>query len=597
MYRRLSPFLLLALALARPVHAAQPTAPVLDGAKYLVIAADELVDAVRPLAEWRTLKGLQARVVSLSETGRAPEDVQYYIRQAYENWPVPPEYVLLACSPAELRGYGYEDDCYYGDMAGDYLMELPVGRLPAETPAECQLMVRRILTYEQLPDTSDIDWLLRGSTVVNEESPPDQYYQADSRLARNHWLAHGYTVAESICNLYGHNSSTVTGALNDGRAFITYRGIAGGFWTRPFHQFWPSSSWQNGARTPIFVSATCFTVSLAPDEDMLGNVTMRYGDPTGLGGALGFFGTTRGSHRCSHYRSAVYRGFFDAVFVEGEHRLGPATVRARFRVDSLYHEEFYYTEWCLLGDPAMDIWTARPQPLAVEHDTIIGTEPQQFEVVVTSRGTPVSGATVCLSMDSTVLVCGTTGPDGRAVLDIDQVRPGPMNVVVTGRNCIPYVGDCAARAYGRPYVVYQRHAIADSQPGGNGDGWPGPGETVGMPTWVVNLGDSSALGLTGVLRTTDSLVAVSDSVYSFGTVPGCDSAYTGPDGFEFSVDEGCSDGHMVTLQLQCTDSAGSDWLSDISFRIGAAEVLFTDTLFLDRRATAITGLTRVRPRS
>ncbi|MBN2538315.1 hypothetical protein JXB37_08585, partial [candidate division WOR-3 bacterium] len=347
-------------------------APALEGGRYLIICDDDFSPALAPLAEWKTRKGAAARVVPLSEAGATPAAVQDYIRDAWANWPVRPEFVLLACSPARLPGDGFEDDCFYGDIAGDYRMEIPVGRFPAATARECSTMVNRTLRYELAPDSADTLWLTRATTVVCEETPPDSYYQADSRLARSYWQQHGYTLTESLANFRGHTAYHVTAALNQGRSVITYRGLAGGFWTDPFWQFHPYGyPWINGSRTPVFVSATCATVTVAPGEEMLGNLALRRGAPDSLHGALAFFGTTRLSNNCSRQRSTCYRGFFDAVYRDSVLNLGAATVRARNRVDSLFHEEFWYTEWCLLGDPELNLWTARPRDIEVEHDTLI----------------------------------------------------------------------------------------------------------------------------------------------------------------------------------------------------------------------------------
>ncbi len=557
---------------------AQPTA----GARYLIIAADEYSDVVRPLAEWKTRKGVLARVVPLSEAGSNANEVQGFIRDAWENWPVGPEYVLLVCSPADLPGYQYEDDCFYGNMTGDWLMEIPVGRFPAANATECSLMVRRTLAYEISPDSTDSLWLLRGTTVIAEESPPDRYYQSDSRLARGYWLDYGYVQAESLINLRGHRTSHVLAALNSGRSLITYRGLAGGFWVEPFYYFRPDyTHWANGAKTPIFISATCGTITLAPTEDMLGNMAIRHGTPTQLHGALAWFGTTRFSMQCSQYRSAGYRGFFDALYGDSITVLGLATIRARNRIDTLEHNEFWYTEWCLLGDPELNVWTGRPRTLTVTHDTIVPLGPSQFAIEVRHAGDPVPNAIVCLSLDSTVYVIDTTDANGRALTAIEPHHPGTMRVTVIGPNLRPYLGDCRVVHAQGPWVGYLRHVIHDSLPMGNRDGWVGPGETVRMPAWLMNFGDSAATGVVAVFRTADSHLTVLDSTLGYGAIPARDSATRTPAGFRFRVDSTCPDGHIIRARLACRDSAGHDWDSDIMLRVGTPTIAFTDTVFDD----------------
>lgn len=74
----------------------------LDGARYLIIAADELASAIQPLANWRHAAGLSTKVVKLSGIGYDTLAIKNYIRNAYNNWTVRPEFVLLVGSPEML---------------------------------------------------------------------------------------------------------------------------------------------------------------------------------------------------------------------------------------------------------------------------------------------------------------------------------------------------------------------------------------------------------------------------------------------------------------------------------------------------------------
>jgi hypothetical protein len=557
--------LILAALLLPSFGSAQP-----QGCRYLIVAADEYADAVRPLADWKTQKGILARVVKLSETGSTPAQVRSWIRNAWSTWPLKPEYVLLACSPSQLIGYGYCDDTYYGDMTGNYVMELPVGRLPAEDLHECSTMVAKTLAYERLPETADTLWYLKGTTIVSERNPsdPDPYYQIDSRLARQYWVSNGFGLAESLFNLAGDSSPQVLAALHDGRAFMTYRGVAGGHWDFPFFNFYPGN-WHNGARLPVVVGATCYTITLAPGEEMLGNASLRYGSPESLSGMVAYFGTTLGANEVSQYRSACYRGFFRAIYDEGQYRLGAATLRGRWRVDSLYHEPDRYTEWALLGDPELNLWTSVPKTPGVTHAPTIEPGSQVFPVTVTADASPVSGALVCCLMDSTVYSWDTTDASGQALLSIGPTHPGPMAVTVSGRNLRPYEGGAVVLVTGAAYVSYLKHTIVDSPPAGNGDSLAGPGETITLPAWVFNYGDSTAQSVTAVLSTADTQVTMLDSVMNLGDIPGRDSACTSPQGFRLSIAPSSPDRHIISFDLKCRNQNGDTWSSGFTVMVCA----------------------------
>jgi hypothetical protein len=145
---------------------------------------------------------------------------------------------------------------------------------------------------------------------------------------------------------------------------------------------------------------------------------------------------------------------------------------------------------------------------------------------------PVSGARVCLMMDSTVYAAGLTDGQGRALLDICPVHDGELAVTVTARNCLPFEG--AARVVAGP-VRLDSLALCDSAPGGNGDGIAGPGETCSLIAELANVTDSLVPAVRAVLRSADGDVAVSESLATFGDIPGHGRAGNEAEPFVFTV--------------------------------------------------------------
>jgi len=546
-----------------------------QGARYLIISADSYTGIVQPLADWKTRKGCKALVVPVSQVGSTPSQIQSYIRNAYNTWPVRPEFVLLVGSPQSIPAYGNNNDCYYGDMTGDYKMEIAVGRFFAENARECSTLVAKNLAYEN-PDLSDTTWFLKGTTTVNEDNPPDQYYQADSRLARQFWQAAGYTLCESLSDFQGHNSSHVNAAAAAGRTFLTHRGQAVGTWWPPFNNITPGS-WNNGVRMPVVICGSCATVTLYPGETMYGDQFVRAGSAQALGGAIAYFGTTYSGSHISQYRSACFRGFFTALFSEGEYHLGPATVRGRFWVDSLYHSQTYYQEWCLLGDPELPVWMGVPRKVDVQFDTVIPMVQQTFAVTVSREGVPVPGAQVCVSMDSVVYAWDITDANGQVQFAINPTHVGQMNVVVTGRNTRPFSGTCRVVPNNAAYLVVSGTEIDDSV--GNHDGIINPGEQIQLFVSLHNLGQLPANSVSGLLRVNDPLVILTDSTASYGDILP-DSTKTG-DGFGFSVDTLALEGHSIAAWLTAQDAAGDSWNMLVEMVVRAGKVRLSAATLLD----------------
>ncbi len=111
-----------------------------------------------------------------------------------------------------------------------------------------------------------------------------------------------------------------------------------------------------------------------------------------------------------------------------------------------------------------------------------------------------------------------------------------------------------------PWVVYGAHEIDDSA--GNNNGEVNPGEIISMPVMVLNKGTQTAYGVTGILRTTDNLVVVTDSTESFGDIAPGASVWSQGD-YVFEVDPSCPDSHEVVFTLETFDGQAS-WVSKFS---------------------------------
>ncbi|MFO7676082.1 MAG: C25 family cysteine peptidase [bacterium] len=545
------------------------------GARYLIIAADQFVGACRPLAEWKTAKGMLARVVPVSEAGGGtnPEAIRNYIRTAWSTWPVPPEYVLIAGSPDYIRAPSNYYDGRYGDLAGDYKMEIPVGRLPAANARECTLLVAKVLAYEKLAG-SDTSWLARGATVVREDNDPedDTIYWNDARTCHRYWQNAGYELVDSLSRLRGHTSASVNAAAADGRAFLAYRGQGVGSWYSPFNAVTPGT-WGNGQRMPVVIGATCATVTLAPGETMYGDQFVRAGTVAGLGGAIAYFGTTRSGVGIARPRSNCFRGFFASFYANSNPRLGDATLEGRAWTLSTQDR---YEEWNLMGDPELNVWTALPRSVEVVCDSTIAAVPQEYRVRVRAAGQPVAGAVVCAWMDSVVYATELTGADGEAVLDINPGHIGTMLVTVTGRNLRPWQGECAVTPGGAAWVIVADQVIDDFA--GNRDGRLNPGERFRLEVALRNVGGAPASEVSAVLRSSEPPLTINDSTASWGTLR---PEETGWASFELALDTTPEDGRLLDCRLEITDTEGDTWQRGIQLLVRAGRLEPAEVLLLD----------------
>jgi hypothetical protein len=533
-----------------------------EGAKYLIITPDEFVQAVKPLAEWKTKKGMLSKIVPLSITGDSAEGIKAYIQNAYENWDIKPEFVLL-CGSASYIPFYFNfagTDNYYANLDEDPFNDIFVGRFPAENMDEVTLMVEKTLSYERYPDIIDPDWFKSATLIVrNDFDDDDSIYFADIYEVASRMVEAGFIHIDTLISAppWNNNAEDVIDALNSGRNFVLYRGQAGGNWWTPFavDPFMTS----NGSKLPIIVSATCLTVSPYPDFTAVGEEWMRAGSSFSLKGAVGFFGTTTVRSGASSLRSAIARGFFRAIFEEGLETFGEIAEAARLYLYELYQDQYDYEGFITLGDPELRIWTDTPGSLSVSHPENFPLTGGNFVVTVSKEGVPLEGATVCLMMDSTLYHVDTTDFSGIVNPAIYPLHPGTLYVTVTAKNSIPYEGYTLIASLSSPYISLVSYSIQDD--GGNGNGFLNPGETVFLEVVIENTGGGTAYGLSGILTSESEGITLLDSFYIIGNLSPQDSASAF---FSFQVVEGMPNGSLIQFDLHLYDLSQSwDYTFDI----------------------------------
>ena len=408
------------------------------GARYLIVTHDNFYNAIQPLAEWKHRKGVRTKVVKLSEIGSSTAQIKNYVQSAYNTWQVRPEFLLLVGAPNYLPfGSGYSDN-YYTNMDSDIYNEILSGRLTVHNSTEAQTVVNKVLLYERNPDLTDSLWFVDACLIVREEYSgyDDSIYWDNIHHAKNLMLSNGYNFMDTLSRYAGDNAYDVISSVNHGRAFVLYRGSGVNNWYNPFAANPDQSA--NGARLPIVLSITCRTIGTS-STPATAERWLLTGTPTSPRGAAGYFATTTTGVHISHLRSAVCKGFFNGIFVQGKRTFGEACEAGRLNVYNLYNSTSEYCGYTTLGDPEMNIWTAIPKPLQVFHDSILPVGQDWITVNVTFDNAPVESALVCLVLDTLVYEYGYTTNEGEINFNLDALVPGYMQITVTAKNKIPYI--------------------------------------------------------------------------------------------------------------------------------------------------------------
>lgn len=576
---------------------------------YVIITNVALEPIFELLGEHRSRRGLGAEIVLVSdiETKYSGSDlatkIREFIKDAYLNWQT--EYVLLggddnviphrglyAVGPsatdsdiasdlyyAALDGTWNDDgDAYWGEPAeADLMPELSVGRAAVGDSIEAANFVGKLIRYETSPVADQV----KTGQMLGELLSVGTWggdYKDEVRFGAS---TCGYTTAGfpeefSVATLYDRDLQPdkwdkwdLIPLLNQGRHIINHIGHCNvTYGLRMYNADVETTLTNDGITSTYFVlySQGCYSGSFdnrlvnGYTEDCIGE-HFTFVD----NGAVAFVGNTRygwympystnGSSQ--HYD----RQFFDALFGENITAIGRTNDDSRIDNIPLIGVgamRWVYYNLVLLGDPAMDVWTGSPESLAVWHPDVIAVSDNEVEIRVEGGAAPVGGARVSIFTDSTYT---TALADDGGVVYLNPVATGAGEVylAVTAHNFYAYLDTIPVVAAGRPVLNIHELALDDDSLGvsqGNSNGKADAGEMLETAITLVNVGQDSAVGVTGVLRTSDPFVTVLDSSGFYGDVAP-DSIVVPGWSFLYSVSTAAADGHEVPfeVELSCQDTS------------------------------------------
>jgi len=469
-----------------------------DDADYLMIAHDNFVEEIGPLADWWHRKGLKTYIAGYpSETGSGEAAVSNYIHAAYAAGTML-SFVLIvgdhenvpACQvighPYHGSTHTWYTDLHYALVDGnDTRPDLALGRLACDTEAQVTTAVNKILDYDRNPapgawlkemlgaaQNQSGRWFDQDVHRVGDFMGPDYDFYGDwnGYDTTDDPFNKGYTVHFAV-NSYpasyyagyyplritppdpvpdawtAHGTggrSIITPWLNDGVGFVLHRdhGSTGG-WGTPAYNISDVNGLVNGNRLPLVVSINCLTGRF-DGGDYFCEAWLR--NPNG--GGVAALGHMRVSY--SGENDTLHVGVMDAIWEDystwssstypASRRLGELNNYARDAVGySGYYELLTARMFHLLGDPALEFRSEFPATLHATHP--VSLPPNQaagFSVHVTRNGTNCAGATVALVLDPTEYHVAVTDNSGNAEFSFTPTTQGSMSIVVSCLDSIPY---------------------------------------------------------------------------------------------------------------------------------------------------------------
>lgn len=287
-----------------------------DPAQYVVVSHPTFIPSLQPLLARRQAQGLSTEVVDVEQLYRRytagnphPEAIVAYLREHAQAKGIrylvlagganynsvgllPPEFATLSHVPTpyarinQLVNFA-PGDALYGDLTGDGVAEIAVGRLPARSIAEMDEVVRKLLAYDTQSASSRIALVSGGADAANGLNFRTSVDQLGADLASSWQQSRIDVDTLGAAGAY----SALTSAIAAGQSIISYTGHSApaqwGF--EPLLTAAQVAGFAPNANQPVLLQFGCWTTYfLSPVSLTMGNAWM-----LSVGkGASGVFGST-----------------------------------------------------------------------------------------------------------------------------------------------------------------------------------------------------------------------------------------------------------------------------------------------------------------
>jgi len=463
-----------------------------SGLDYLIVGTERWAPQLAEYVEFLDSRGLRAGLftrewIDSEYEGRdEPEVIQNFIRQAYEESDA--EYLLLVgdardedgiphrglfCQSYTTTDFDIPADLYYGALDGDWnsdgdgrwgepseadlFPELDVGRACVSDEEGLANFIRKQKLYQEAPVLDEISRVLMvgeqlwsnpltwGATYKDEI-----WFGSDS----NGIVTAGVPPTLAVGGLYERDwawqKEHLMVIINDGVGIVNHQGHAYYNLAAKLHVNDLPQLRNDGVEDAIgfFYSQGCYCGSFDNKASYGGYHSDCFGEQvtTGFGGfAAGLmnsrygWGDAGGTAGPSQFFD---REFFDALFGEQICEAGPANDDAK--MDLAWMVDYPGMRWCyydlnLFGDPAMDIWTARPRALMVRELSGLTENSIHVSLRVDTGAAPLAGALVTLRCGETgFLETAQTDATGLAEFDTDPLEKGLYTLTARRHNYLPH---------------------------------------------------------------------------------------------------------------------------------------------------------------
>ncbi len=565
-----------------------------DRGSMLIVCPDQYAEAMQSLVDWKNQSGRPTNMVTLSEIGGNNEaQIKGYIQDRYHDNNL--EFVLLVGDYDDLTphniGDGYSD-CWFGQLEGsDNYIEVFVGRFSAESVADVENQVNKVIYYERDLDVNQ-HWLDKGVGIGSTDGPGHNGGETDWQHIDyiRDTLLH-YTYSEVSQRYKGVNNPTaalLTEDFNNGASVCNYcnHGSETAWYICGYSNSHVNAL-TNDYRWPCVISTACLNGKFNHSQPCFAETWMRATDNT-TGAPTGAIGGIFSWTSQPWDPPMTGQDEMNAIIAEWRgdghynHTMGGALLNGNMRILDLHPSDAGITHntWILFGDPSLMLRTANPTAMNVGHEPAI-LMPGLTSLNITAD-TEFGIAT--LALDG-VAIASSYINGGFAELHFEPLTgTGTAQLTVIGFNKETYVENIEITVLDGPYVIAESYNI-------DGNGRLDFGETAQIDLRVKNVGVETASNVSATLSTTCPYVEIQSGTATISSI-GAGESYDIHNAFSVSIADDVPDLTQAQFILTCA-SGGESWTSSFNATISAPTIEILEAYNLNDVEPGNDGILRV----
>ncbi len=454
-------------------------------ADLLIIAGDDFVDTMMDVfIDAKMDQGYLTAIVAAGSWSQT--EIKDYIQNAYDNWVIPPSFILFVGDQEDLTSFsaptGIYSDNRYCCMDGSSDFRADIFQARFVTPTSHYPFVEEKILKWQFDPLMDADFwgnvLCAGSLQALGGTVADRWFCFTCETVRDTYMnIYGKTVQREYTKdtsasppyyyrndlpsagqeipgdiVWDGDAAGILASINSGVFLVQHRNhgsVAG--WGHPAFHISDLSGLANGEKTPMVMSVNCLTGQFS--SNCFAENLFRMED-----GSVGVLAATGVSY--SYWNDYIcyglYKSFNDeytsppALYTDptGNYLTGQALICSKIEMEASapmcpYPTDRTEKEWDLFhwfGDPTMDMRTAVPHDLSVTAPTSLPEGSTQATFSVSELDGVVENALVCITHDN-LWASGVTDGTGNVTLTFDPIGPlSNIQWMVTAHNALSEEG-------------------------------------------------------------------------------------------------------------------------------------------------------------